>query len=96
VIVGDHIVTTHVLRDGVPTRVEVWRLEKHDLLWTIDSRVCVQHPWHVGHVIDAYIDLRGVIVGRLRKRDRGVTWAPAWLDDEVARLDVVAALGGPL
>lgn len=97
-IIGDKIATSNLSYDGRPTVVEVTAIEKHEIVWT--------HVWiipntdggrrYLAHVhVDSWIDKRAVRmvgIGRVQKRDRGITWCPAWIEREIELLTVTTAL----
>lgn len=97
-IIGDKIATSNVMLDNVPQIVEVIAIENGEIVWSYEDGEArgqryVAHAW-----INTWQDLSTgkfafYAVGRVRKRDRGITWAPAWIEREVELLSVVAALG---
>lgn len=87
-IVGDKIVTTHVVEDGALVAVEVIAIEKYEIVWSYGRYVRKVERLHIENARLS----QGEAIGRVRKRDRGVTWAPAWIEAEVDLLRVVAGL----
>lgn len=100
-IIGDKIVTTHLTLDGRPVPVTVIAIEHGQIVWDFgwDGRSAPGGRWHFEH---AYVvtytaqntneiflyDARG----RVSKRDRGITWCPAWIEHEVELLTVITGL----
>src|SRR3954467_8394899 len=96
-IVGDKIVTTNLLVGWQLTAVSVIAIEKHDYVWMFLRRYG-RDRLYVAHAhMDVYTDESGEIVmarctGRVAKRDRGIVWAPAWIEREVDLLRVNVGL----
>lgn len=102
-IIGDKIVTTHLTLDGRPVPVSVVAIEHGQIVWDLnfssDGDIALKGRWYFEHVdaltyasrISAELLLYNAR-GRVSKRDRGITWCPAWIEREVELLSVVAGL----
>lgn len=89
-IIGDKIVTTLVMRDTVLLAIPIYAIEKHTLVWCVpfehvDPSLRVLWKMFTTHPHD-------LLIGRVQKRDRGLTWCPAWIEREVEALTVAAGL----
>lgn len=95
-IVGDKIVTANLLIDRQLIAVSVVAIEKHDYVWMFFKHTSVGSLYVAHAHVDAWVDdPRETLfrcVGRVSKRDRGITWAPAWIESEVDQLRVSTAL----
>lgn len=100
-IIGDKIATVHLLHENTPVVVEVVAIEKGEIVWQWAGPIERKSPpawWLANAHASGLTNPDGTLAwmsarGRVRKRDRGVTWAPAWIEAEVNLLRVTAALG---
>ena len=100
-IIGDKIATSNLTLNNTPQIVEVIAIEKHEIKWRhrfyVEIATELRQHWYIGDAhVDAWMrdDLSDdyYVVGRVRKRDRGITWCPAWIEPEVEALTVAAGL----
>lgn len=88
-IIGDKIVTVNVQLGRALVPVEVCAIEKGDIVWKYERTTEFQKRLYIAHCV---VLVDGGFLGRVAKRDRGLTWAPTWIESEVDMLRVVAGL----
>lgn len=92
-IVGDKIVTCNYTVNGMLVPVRVKETVRGEIVWYVTGTFSVPETCIHDATVIGSVNGDVEIVGRVQKRDRGVTWAPAWIQSEVDLLQVAVALG---